>query len=254
MPKNIGDSLMTKIVLGIIILASFLSLGIVSYQKVKIGIAVGQRQEELKVYKDEGLGKLGIEKNRLERELNSLQEATKNITGMLFSKPGSRMSMEAGDPLKFKEELYKVQNKIKEAGASINFQFPFWLGFDKYAHDIPNAADLPYRIKQLEIIKTIGNMALASNVPEVSAIEFLEIKRILEESSKDLLYMEFPVKVILKCRNENLINFLYKLSVVDIPFKINSFKIKVSMEAGEPTGGVTAELVISAAVLPAEKT
>lgn len=245
---------MTKIVLGIVVLASFLFLGIVSYQKAKIGIAVGQKQEELKAYKDEGLGKLSIEKNRLERELNSLREAAKNMTGMLFSKPDSRMSMEVGDPLKFKEDLNKVQNKIKEAGASINFQLPFWFGFDKYEHDIPNAADLPYRIKQLEIIKTIGNMALTSNVPEISAIEFLEIKRILAEGSKDLLYMEFPVKVVLRCRNENLIHFLHKLSVADIPFKLDSFKIKVSTEAGESTGGLTAELTISAAVLPAEKT
>jgi len=254
MPKNIGDSLMTKIVLGVIIFVSFLFLGIVSYQKAKISSAVGQKQEELKIYKDEGLGKLSMEKNRLERELNSLQEAAKNITGILFSKPSSRMSMEVGDPLKFKEELYKVQNKVKEDGASINFQFPFWLGFDKYEHDIPNAADLPYRIKQLEIIKMIGNMALASNVPEVSAIEFLEIKRILAEDSKDLLYMEFPVKVVLKCRNENLISFLHKLGTADVPFKLDSFKIKVTVEAGQPTGGLTAELVISAAVLPAEKT
>lgn len=246
---------MTKIVLGIIILASFLFLGIVSYQKAKISIAVGQKQAELEAYKDEGLGRLSVEKNRLERELSSLQEAAKNITGALFSKPGSRMSMEVGDPLKFKEELYKVQNKTKEDGASINFQFPFWLGFDKYEHDIPNAADLPYRIKQLEIIKTIGNMALTSNVSEISAIEFVEIKRILAEGGKDLLYMEFPVKVILKCRNEDLIHFLHKLSVADTPFKLDSFKIKVkvSTEAGEPTGGLTAELAISAAVLPAEK-
>ena len=254
MPKKIGDSLATKIVLGVIICASFLFLAVVSYQKAKLGRSVAEKQEELKVYKDEGLGKLSMEKNRLERELNSLQEATKSITAMLFSKPASRMSMEVGDPLKFKEELYKVQNKIKEDGASTNFQFPFWLGFDKYEHDIPNPADLPYKVKQLEIIKTVGNLALASNVPQISTIEFLEIKRILPENSKDVLYMEFPVRVVLKCRNENLINFMHKLSAADVPFRIDSFKVKVSAEEGEAAGGLTAELVIAAAVLPAEKT
>lgn len=241
---------MTKITLGVVIFASFLFLGIVSYQKAKISSAVAQKQEELKVYSDEGLGKLTMEKNRLERELTYLQEASKDITAMLFSKPGSRMSMEVGDPLKFKEELYKVQNKIKEGDV---FQFPFWLGFDKYEHDIPNAADLPYRIKQLDIIKAIGNMALASNVPVISSIEFLEIKRISAEGSKDTLYMEFPVRVVLKCRNENLINFFHKLSAADTPLKVNSFKIKVTTEAGEPTDVLMAEMVISAAVLPAEK-
>ncbi len=245
---------MTKVVLGVIILVSFLFLGIVVYQKTMFGKAVGQKQEELKVYKDEGLGNLNSEKNRLERQLNSLREATKNMTSVLFSKPGSRMSMEVGDPLKLKEELYKVQNKIKEGGAAINFQFPFWLGFDRYEHDIPSAADLPYRVKQLDIIKEIGNLALASKVPEISSIEFLEIKRVFAEDNKEILYMEFPVKVILKCRNENLINLLHEFSAADIPFRIDSFKIKVSAEEGEAAGGLTAELVIVAAILPAEKT
>lgn len=254
MLKNIGDSLMTKIVLGVIIFVSFIFLGIVVYQKAKIGTAVGQKQEELETYKDEGLGNLNSEKNRLEKQLNFLQDAGSNMTAMLFSKPGSKMSIEAGDPLKFKEELYKVQNKIKEGGAAINFQFPFWLGFDKYEHDIPSAADLPYRIKQLDIIKAIGNIALASKVPEISGIEFLEIKKVFADDNKEVLYMEFPVRIILNCRNENLINLLHKFSVADIPFRIDSFKIKVSTEKEEAAGGLTAELVIVAAILPAEKT
>lgn len=245
---------MTKIALGVIILVSFIFLAVVAYQKTKMESAVAQKQEDLKTYKDEGLGSLNSERNHLEKQLNSFQEASKSMTVMLFSKPNSRMSMEAGDPLKLKEELYKVQNKIKEAGAAINFQFPFWLGFDRYEHDIPSAADLPYRVKQLDIIKEIGNLALASKVPEISSIEFLEIKRILVENSKDLLYIEFPVKVVLKCKNDNLINLLYKFSVSDMPFRIDSFKIKVSAEEGEAAGGLTAELVIVAAVLPAEKT
>lgn len=244
---------MTKIVLGIIILVSFIFLALVAYQKSKMESAFGQKQEELKIYKDEGLGRLTSGRAHLEKQLNSLQEASKSVTVMLFSKSNSRMSMEAGDPLKLKEELYKVQNKIKEAGGAINFQFPFWLGFDRYEHDIPSAADLPYRVKQLDIIKEIGNLVLASKVPEISAIEFLEIKRIIAENSKDILYMEFPVKVVLKCKNENLINLLYKFSVADMPLRIDSFKIKVSAEEGA-AGGLTAELVIVAAVLPAEKT
>ena len=251
MPKNISDSLMTKIALGIIILVSLIFLAVVAYQKVKMESAVGQKQEELKTYKDEGLGSLNSERSRLEKQLNSLQEANKSMTVMLFSKPNSRMSMEAGDPLKLKEELYKVQNKIKEAGAAINFQFPFWLGFDRYEHDIPSAADLPYRVKQLDIIKEIGNLVLASKVPEISVIEFLERKPVFAEDSKEILYMEFPVKIVLKCKNENLIDLLYKFSVADMPFRIDSFKIKVSAEAGAAAGGLTVELVVVAAILPA---
>ncbi len=173
---------------------------------------------------------------------------------MLFSKPASRMTKEVGDPLKFKEELYKVQNKIKEAGAAINFQLPFWLGFDKYEHDIPNPADLPFRVKQLDIINEIGNLALVSKVPEILTIEFLEVKRIMADNNKEILYMEFPVKIVLKCSNESLINFMQKLSVADMPFRFDSFKIKVSGEEGAAAAGaLTGELVIVAAVLPAEK-
>ncbi|MDD4878869.1 MAG: Amuc_1100 family pilus-like protein [Candidatus Omnitrophica bacterium] len=247
-----SESLTTKVSLGAVILVSFLFLGVTVYDRWRIERAVVQKQQELEVYKNQGLGFLSSEKNRLDRQLKSMQEADKEISGMLFSKPSSRMVKEAGDPLKFKEELYKVQNKIKEEGASISFQFPFWLGFDRYEHDIPNPTDLPFRVKQLDIIKEIGNLVLASKAPEISTIEFLEIKKITADN-KEILYMEFPVKVILKCNNENLVNFMYKLSVADMPFRVDSFKIKVSLDEAAPDGELTAEMVIVAAVLPAEK-
>ena len=251
MPKGMSESLTTKITLGAVILVSFLFLGIVVYERLRIEHAVEQKQQQLKVYKNQGFAFLNSEKNRLRRQLNSLREGDKDISGILFSKPASRMAKEAGDPLKFKEELYKVQNKMKEDGASINFQFPFWLGFDRYEHDIPNAADLPFRVKQLDIIGEIGNIALASKVPEISTVEFLEVKKATAESG---LYMEFPVRVVLKCKNGSLVNFIQKLSVADMPFRIDSFKIKVSNEEAVAPGDLTAELVIVAAILPAEKT
>ena len=235
-----SESLTTKILLGVIILISFLFLGIAVYEKLKIEAAVVQKQQQLKVYKNQGLGLLTSEKNSLERQLNSLKEADKDISGILFSKPASRMAKEVGDPLKFKEELYKAQNKLKEDGASMNFQFPFRLGFDRYEHDIPSPADLPLRVKQLDIIKEIGNIALASKVPEIQTIEFLEVKKVTAETG---LYMEFPVRVVLKCKNENLVNFMQELSVAEIP----------STEETAAVGDLTAELLIVAAVLPAEK-
>ena len=236
-----SESLTTKISLGVIILISSLFLGIVVYERLRVESAVDHKQQQLKVYKNQGLAFLNSEKNRLQKQLNSLRGADKDISGMLFSKPASRMTKEVGDPLKFKEELYKVQNKVKEDGASINFQFPFWLGFDRYEHDIPNPADLPFRVKQLDIIKEIGDIALASKVPEISTVEFLEVKKVTAESG---LYMEFPVRVVLKCKNDSLINFIQKLSVSDMPFRVDSFKIKVSNEEGETAGGLTAEFVI----------
>ncbi len=250
MPKGMSESLTTKISLGVVVLISFLFMGIIVYERMRIENSVEQKQQQLKVYKNQGLGLLNSEKNRLEKQLNSLHEADKDISATLFSKPSSRMTKEVGDPLKFKEELYKVQNKIKEDGASISFQFPFWLGFDKYEHDIPNPADLPFRVKQLDIIKEIGDIALASKVPEIATVEFLEVKKVSAESG---LYMEFPVRVVLKCKNDNLINFIQRLSVGEIPFRVDSFKIKVSNEEVEAAGELTAELVIVAAVLPAEK-
>jgi len=254
MPKGISESLMTKIAIGVAILLSLLFLGIAVYERVRIIGAVEQKQQELTAYKNEGLGKLNSERVRLEKQLQLLQDTNKNMNDILFSTPISKMAKEVGDPLKFKEELYKVQNKIKEDGGAINFLFPFWLGFDKYEHDIPNAADLPFRIKQLDIIKEIGDIALAAKVPEISSIDYLEVKKITAEDTKELLYVEFPVKLVLKCKNENLINFLYKLSVANIPFKIDSFKIKVSGEDGGAIGELTAELVVVAAIIPADKT
>ena len=248
-----SDSLVTKVILSVVILLSLVFLGIVVYERTSLRAAIEQKKQELKSYKNEGLGYLSGEKFKLEKQLKYLQSADTDLSGLLFSKPVSKMAKEAGDPLKFKEELYKVQNKLKEEGSSINFQFPFWLGFDRYEHDIPSSADIPSRVKQLDIVKEIGNIALASKVPEISGIEFLEVKRILGDDNKEILYLEFPVKVVLKCKNDNLVNFLYKLSVSDIPFRIESFKIKVSEEEGEAQGDLTAEIVIVAAILPSDK-
>lgn len=254
MPKAMSDSSVTKIALGAAILISFLLLGLTAYERARVKSAIGHKQRELTAYKDVGLGALSGEKNKLEKQLKFLREADKDLSGMLFSKPSSRMTKEIGDPLKFKEELYKIRKKIKEDGAATDFRFPFWLGFDRYEHDIPGSADLPLRVKQLDIIKEIGNLALTSNIPELSNIEYLEAKKIFADTNKETLYTDFPVKVTLKCKNENLIGFMQKLSVADIPFRVDSFKIKVREEDGKATDELTAEFIIVAAVLPPEKT
>jgi len=254
MPKNMSDSLMTKIVLSIVVLFSMFFLGIGVSERVNIEKDIAQKQQDLKIYKDEGLGRLNGEKVRLEKQLKLFQDVYKGMVGKLFSKPDSKMTQEINDPLKFKEELHKVQNKVKEEGATLNYQFPFWLGFDKYEHDIPNTADLPYRVKQLDIIRQINDILLKSKIPEVTTIEFLEVKKISSESGKEILYMEFPVKIVFKCRNENLVNFLYMLSVSDTPFRVDSLRTKSVEEEGDARGELTSEIVIIAAILPPDKT
>ena len=79
MPKGMSESLTTKISLGVVVLISFLFMGIIVYERMRIENSVEQKQQQLKVYKNQGLGLLNSEKNRLEKQLNSLHEADKAI-------------------------------------------------------------------------------------------------------------------------------------------------------------------------------
>ena len=66
-----SESLTTKISLGVVVLISFLFMGIIVYERMRIENSVEQKQQQLKVYKNQGLGLLNSEKNRLEKQLNS---------------------------------------------------------------------------------------------------------------------------------------------------------------------------------------
>jgi len=250
MQKGLNESTTTKIVLGVIIAISFLFLGIAAYKRNVASNALAQKRQELMVYNNGGLKPLRVEKSRLEKELKFLQSSCKDISDLLFAKPASKMTKEVGDPLKFKEELYRVQVRIKENGS---MAFPFWLGFDRYEHDIPNSSDLPNRIKQLDTIEEICKAALASKIPEISGIEFLEVKKIFADNSKETLYVDLPVKISIKCNNNNLINFMQKISVADLLFRVDSLKVKIDEEDGTVEGDLKAEFVIIASVLPADK-
>lgn len=254
MPKVTGSSGLIKIVLAALFVSSVIYLIAVVYQVSSLEKSVASKQKELETYQKDGLGKLNREKIKLERQLKVAEGSYDEITGLFTLKPKSRMPKEQGDPLKFKEELYKVQNKLKEDGKSINFEFPFWLGFDKYEHDIPTAADLPVRVKQLDIIREVGGLMVKNSIPFVSAVEFGDIKNISAEPGKDIIYREMPVKVGLTCENGSLMNFLYALSVSDVPFKVDYIKLKVAEgqrhEHETKQDLLSVELIVTAAVFP----
>ncbi|MDP3786933.1 MAG: Amuc_1100 family pilus-like protein [Candidatus Omnitrophota bacterium] len=250
MVKITGTAGPTKLILAILFVLSFAYLIVAVYQVSSLEKSVEHKQKELETYQKDGLTKLNREKVRLEKQLKAIESSYDEITGLVAPNPKSRMSKDPGDPLKFKEELYKVQNKLKEDGKSVNFEFPFWLGFDKYEHDIPTAADLPLRVKQLDIIKEAGTLMLNNKISTIAAVEFGDIKNISAEGGKDIVYKEFPLKIGFVCTNENLINFLHTLTISDIAFKVDYMKLKASEAKAEGKGDLSVELIITAAVFP----
>lgn len=250
MAKGISAPALTKFILGIIFISSLIYLGIVGYQAYSLKNSILQKQDNLKLYKKEGLNSLERKKVRLEKELQTIENSYKEIAQTLSSKPKSRMPTEVGDPLKFKEELYKVQTKLKQDGSAIGFQFPPGLGFAKYEKEIPTASDLPIRVKQLEIIQEIGALMLKSRVPQITVIEFKDVKDVITEGDKEVVYKGFPLKIAFRCKNDNLINLLYGLSVSDIPFMVESLNLKTSEGKPEAKGDLTVELEISSAIFP----
>lgn len=226
-------------------MSSLIYLGAATLQSYSLKHTIDRRKKELRIYKREGLGKLEKERLGLERQSGVLTRYYKEMVQTLSSKPRTRMPKEA-DPLKFKEELYKAQTRLKQDGSSINFQFPPSLGFARYEREIPSTSELLIGVKQLDIIQQICGLMIRSKVPEVTAIEFEEAKDVA--SGGDTAYKELPVRIVLKCRNENLMNFLYGLSVSDIPFMISYINLKTADERPESKVQLEVVLVITAAV------
>lgn len=250
MSKEIGAPALTKLILAILFILALIYLGIIGYQAYSLKNSIIQKQRDFKLYKKEGLTSLEMKKAKLEKELQTIENSYEEIAQTLSSKPKSRMPTEVGDPLKFKEELYKVQTKLKQDGSAIGFQFPPGLGFAKYEKEIPSPSDLPIRVKQLEIIQEIGGLMLKSKIPQVTTIEFKDVKDVTAEGGKDIVYKEFPLKIAFKCKNDNLINLLYGLSISDIPFMVNAINLKTSEGRPETKGDLTVELEIACAIFP----
>ncbi|KPK40633.1 MAG: hypothetical protein AMJ78_06985 [Omnitrophica WOR_2 bacterium SM23_29] len=247
--KGIGAPALTKLILGIIVIASIFYLLMSGYQTYSYKITLGWKQMSLRSYEKEGITNLENKRTTFEEQLNEISTYYKEIIETLSSKPKSRMPKE-GDPLRFKEELYKIQTKLKQDGSPIGFEFPAGLGFAKYEKEIPSASELPIRVKQLEIIQEIGDLMLKAKVPKITDVEFKDIKDITLEKSKDILYKEFPLEVSFKCKNENLINFLHGLTISDIPFMIDSINLKTSDDRVETKDELEVQLVILAAIFP----
>lgn len=250
MRKGIGAHKLTKLTLLGLIVLSFLYLILIIYQASSLKQAVAQRQQELISYQNEGLDKLTTSKVKLERQLAALQMSLDEITGIFTSKSISKMPQDPGDSLKFKEELQKVRAKLKEDGTKINFQFPFWLGFDKFEQDIPTFADLPVRVKQLELVKNVGGLMLQAGVTEITEIQFGDVKDISIEGSKEIIYKEFPLKIVFKCKNESLIRFLHMLSTADVLYKIGYINLKTSVGKADEKGDLSVESIIVAFIFP----
>lgn len=254
--KDVSTPRLTKLILGIIVVASVFYLVMSGYQTYSYNLSLKWKQRNLKLYKKEGLASLENKKAVFEKQLDEISSYHKKIEGLLSSKPKARMPKE-GDPLKFKEELYRVQARLKQDGSAIGFEFPEGLGFAKIEKEIPSAAELPMRVKQLEIIQEIGDLMLKAKVAKITAIELKDAKDIIlekvgekDKGVADIIYKEFPVKIAFNCKNENLINFLYGLSVSDIPFMIDFINLKAADESSEAKGELSVELTIVAAIFP----
>lgn len=249
--KKIGTPLLTNIILGFVVLLSFIYLGIEWRAIYLLKSAVKQKQEELLQYQSKGISQLSREKLKLQDRLKAMEVSYREIVETLSSTAESRMPKEVGDPLKFKEELYKVRTKLKEDGAEINFQFPPGLGFEKYQQDVlPTAEELPIAIEQLEIVKYITSLMLKLNIVEITDIKFDKVRDITLPGSKETIFREFPVEITFKGRNENIINLLHGLSISGFIFKVDYMNLKSAIAEGEPIGNIEVMITIIAAVFP----
>lgn len=244
--KNFPKPVLIKSILAVIFIFSVIFMCVVIYKAFAIRNTIKSKKAALELYRYEGLDKLKEDKALLEKQLERLNDFYDEITQRLASQPKPKKPKEITDPLKFKEELYKVQNKLKDDGKTIIFDFPFWLGFEKFKNDIPSAAELPVRAEQLEIIRETADLILKSGIAVVNVVEFKDTKDVIVDG--EVVYKEYPMRIGFVCGNENLVNFLYSMSVAEIPLKVEDVKLKAS-ETKEPVKyELAVELIISAAV------
>lgn len=215
----------------------------------KIKKAVATIKERSKSGEDPVLKRLA---DLLSQKL-TLQEKYKKLKHALDSRPQRALPEDIPDPLKFKEQLYQTQQRLKNLANNSQVTLPQDLGFSQFETKIPAAGQLPILIKQLDIVDEVIKFLIKTQIKNIVSVELAEPADRLVGKTDGAVYKELPIKVTVECPTENLVKFLYELRSSEFIFIVKSLKIDTTaQQPGLPpaqAGKIKTELQIYCVVL-----
>ena len=165
----------------------------------------------------------------LNKKSQMLQETFDSIMVKL-DKPPTRMPESVKESLKFKEEIFETQKKLRDKAYAKQLELregAISLGFKEYEKKIPQEEEVPNLTKQIDIIQELIHLMCISKVETVEKIEFYDYKDYtLESENKDKITLRvFFVKLELVASVKNLAEFFYWLSKSDFIFIVEELNV-----------------------------
>lgn len=167
--------------------------------------------------------------------------------------PFARIPEGVKGPLKFKEEIFNVQDKLRQKADSTGLileREAQSLGFQEYEKEIPTKEEIPKLTKKLHIAEELVELIFASKIDFLENIEFLECRDNILDGEDALSYRVIPVKLEIISSLRNLARFLYFLSESKFIFVVNDININSSTDKKDK---IRADLDISTIVFLEKK-
>jgi len=167
--------------------------------------------------------------------------------------PAARLPKDVKEPLKFKEEIFKTQDKMKEKAASAGLKIAKEaqaLGFEEYERKIPAKEEVINLTKELQIIEELVILMFNSGVDILERVEFLDCIDRAVGDEKPFSYRIFPIRLKITLSIKDLAKFLHNISESDYIFLVNTLNIDT---LNEKESQLQAELEISAVVFLTQK-
>jgi len=162
--------------------------------------------------------------------------------------PATRLPKEVKEPLKFKEEIFKTQDRIKKKAASAGLKIAKEaqaLGFEEYEKKIPVKEEVVNLTYQLRAIEELVTLMFNSGVDILENVEFSDSIDKVVGDEKPFSYRIFPIRLKIALSIKDLAKFLYNISESDYIFLVNTLNIDT---LNEKESQLQAELGISVVV------
>jgi len=164
------------------------------------------------------------------------KEELKNIYDKIMKEldaPSARMPDKVREPLKFKEEIFNVQDELQRQAISKGLTFDKEaqsLGFKEYEKKIPAEEEIPNLTEKLLIAEELVKLMFNSNIDKLTNIKFSDCKDNTLDGESSLSYRVIPIELKITSSVKELAHFLYLLSESEYIFVVNSVNISSSTD------------------------
>ncbi len=126
--------------------------------------------------------------------------------------------------LYYKEELYSIMDELRKRANLSGLTLPADLSIKE--EGLPSAEQVPYLFSQLDTLKKLVDVAIQTEIPEISAIN-------IGTPSPSGLYEEIPISLTIKSKSRDLAKFMEGLGRSQTIFILQSIAITGAGETVE---------------------